>query len=554
MRDATATQPRAVTSRRQVALLFSILLPLLLVFGSLYIHRTSFVVNGQRVFSLWDDAMISMEYARNLSEGHGLVWNAGGERVWGFTNLGVTLTMALLHVLPLNEFEISLAFQILNLAILGCILALVWRVADTAFPREPWIPLGATVSVALCAPLSIWCAQGSDAGFVALWLLLCAGPILRAERDGTRWTVGTFVGLAAGVVIRPDALVFAVPLWLVGLFSRPREWRRHLTLGALTMASVSGALIAFGWLYYGDPLPNTYYLKATGAPLAAILTTGLSQLGAWIPRMAIAMILAWMAIRSDRNRPALLLFALPLVAGLAYHVAVGGDWMSRYGSRFAVPALPLFWILPSAGVWRLLGRTSLTSAMKPAAFIGAMLAISLLSNPAGTTREWFDPSQSTMLAKANAKNFRYASYFRDHTHPSTTLALHWAGIPKYFSHRYAIDVLGRSDAHIARTQMHPGRFRPGHSKWDWDYIVNVRKPDIVIGESRGLRERGDFREAYYLVRGPRKGFYLRKTALGKLLDDDVAFEDLQTGRRMASPLDPNRALPQDTRASDREKP
>ena len=106
MRDATATQPRAVTSRRQVALLFSILLPLLLVFGSLYIHRTSFVVNGQRVFSLWDDAMISMEYARNLSEGHGLVWNAGGERVWGFTNLGVTLTMALLHVLPLNEFTL----------------------------------------------------------------------------------------------------------------------------------------------------------------------------------------------------------------------------------------------------------------------------------------------------------------------------------------------------------------------------------------------------------------------------------------------------------------
>jgi hypothetical protein len=84
--------------------------------------------------------------------------------------------------------------------------------------------------------------------------------------------------------------------------------------------------------------------------------------------------------------------------------------------------------------------------------------------------------------------------------------------------------------------------------------VNVRKPDIVIGESRGLRERADFRAAYYLVKGPRKGFYLRKSALGKLLDDDVAFEDLETGRRTTSPLDPNRARLQDTRASDRETP
>ena len=270
--------------------------------------------------------------------------------------------------------------------------------------------------------------------------------------------------------------------------------------------------------------------------------------------MLIPMVLAGLAIRSDGHRPALLLFAMPLVAGLAYHVAVGGDWMSRYGSRFGVPALPLFWILPSVGAWRLLRRTSLTSAMKPAAFIGAMLGIALLFNPTGTTGEWFDPSQSTMFAKTNAKNFRYASYFRDHTDPSTTLGLHWAGIPKYFSHRYAIDLLGRSDAHIARTEIHAGRFRPGHSKWDWDYIVNVRKPDIVIGESRGLRQREDFRAAYYLVKGPRKGFYLRKSALEKLLDDDVAFEDLETGRRTASPLDPNRALPQDTRASEGEQP
>ena len=34
-------------------------------------------VDGEVAFPLFDDAMISMTYARNLANGDGLVWNAG---------------------------------------------------------------------------------------------------------------------------------------------------------------------------------------------------------------------------------------------------------------------------------------------------------------------------------------------------------------------------------------------------------------------------------------------------------------------------------------------
>jgi hypothetical protein len=52
-----------------------------------FIYRSSFMaLDGARYFSLFDDAMISMRYAWNLSHGNGLVWNAG-ERVQGYTNL-----------------------------------------------------------------------------------------------------------------------------------------------------------------------------------------------------------------------------------------------------------------------------------------------------------------------------------------------------------------------------------------------------------------------------------------------------------------------------------
>ena len=44
--------------------------------GLFYIYRTSIGLDdGTRTFLLWDDAMVSMRYAYNLTEGDGLVWN-----------------------------------------------------------------------------------------------------------------------------------------------------------------------------------------------------------------------------------------------------------------------------------------------------------------------------------------------------------------------------------------------------------------------------------------------------------------------------------------------
>src|SRR3954451_10285533 len=67
-------------------LLFAFIAAMFLIYAGLFIYRTSFVIDGERYFSLFDDAMISMRYAKNLANGYGLVWNPGGERVEGYTN------------------------------------------------------------------------------------------------------------------------------------------------------------------------------------------------------------------------------------------------------------------------------------------------------------------------------------------------------------------------------------------------------------------------------------------------------------------------------------
>jgi len=323
------------------------------------------------------------------------------------------------------------------------------------------------------------------------------------------------------------------------------------------------AFLAFGQLTYGDPLPNTWYLKGTGTSLGLRLASGLRQLGSWLPGLAPALAFSAYAIYRNRKRSPVLLCGGLVAVAFGYHVWVGGDWMWRYGSRFAAPALPLLLLLSTIGVREAVVRWR--PPRLPARAAGFLvpviaLAVAVFSNPRGTLAEWLEPQYGTMMARHNYRNFRYATYFREHTAPDTILALHWGGVPRYFSHREGLDVLGRSDRHIARTLAQGNRYKPGHAKWDWDYVVNVRKPDIVIGESRGLRDRDDFRREYVLVKGPRRGFYVRKTSLAKLLDENLALEDLSTGRRTPrrydtlEPLDPGPALPQDDDSPSQEVP
>ena len=57
-----------------------------LAFVSLWVGAVTYLnwyMNGQSLIGV-DDANIYMVYMRNLAEGHGLVFNVGGERVEGF--------------------------------------------------------------------------------------------------------------------------------------------------------------------------------------------------------------------------------------------------------------------------------------------------------------------------------------------------------------------------------------------------------------------------------------------------------------------------------------
>lgn len=510
-------------SRRAVALL-SLVVVIHLAWGASYIKRTSFLYDGERVFSLWDDAMISMQYAQNLRHGHGLVWNAGGERVWGYTNLGVTLVMAALHWLPLERTRMALAVQVLELAMLGAILLLTWGLTRRLFPESEWIALAGVAAVALCAPLAIWSLQGSDVGFVALWLTGMAFA-LSDPAIGTRTRL---LVMALGLWIRPDVALLYVPAVLAA--GAAGGGPRMVLMGAGALLATLAAMLALGQLYYGDPFPNTYYLKATGSPRALMWASGLGELWAWLPQLAIPIALAGVAAVWQRANPVVVLIASWIVIAQAYNVWVGGDFIVGYGSRFVAWSLPFLLVLAVAGWWRTLQRwLPARPVLGSTLFWLGTLGMGVGLNPHVSLVEWLTSDAIPMHRGSNRNNYRFASYLRSHTTPDTTLAAHWGGVPVYFSGRPAIDVLGRSDRHIAKLDV--PIFLPGHSKWDWNYVLG-QEPDVFRAPSRGLGAHADFRRSYVRIE-TRSGlsFYMRRDRLRNLTDESVVLTDLISGKR-----------------------
>ena len=496
----------------------------LALWGAFYIARTSFVIGGRRVFCLWDDGMISMTYARNLARGDGLLWNPGGEAIQGFSNPGVTLLMAAIHLLPIDSFTISAVVQLVTLA---CLLAtallvgaLASRIGDAA-----WLAPVAIAAVAASASFCFWTLQGSDVGFVALWLV---GSVFwfstRGGAEG-RWPAGLFALLAIGPLIRLDSLLFVGVFGLVALALPGDRVLRALRGGAL-VGAVVGAMLLASFAYYGDPLPNTFYLKATGAPLSVVLQSGLSQLGDLLPAALATLVLAGLGVWKHRDDPRVLLCGGLSLVAIVYHVQVGGDWAPDRGSRFIAVVLPLLALLSTVGAHSLLGeRRTLVAA--------SAILVALAANTSGVVSEWLDPREPTFLADRNLRNLESALYIRAHTDPDTTVAVTFAGVYPYFSERSAIDVWGKSDRHIAKQPVR--LFFPGHSKWDWPYVIDERRPDLVtsaISPKAMLMRLKSFQRDYYrAVRDQRTWFFVRRDALSKVHDPELAYYDIATAEQ-----------------------
>lgn len=190
-----------------------------------------------------DDFFISFTYARNLVEGRGFVFNPG-ERVFGVTNPGFTLLLALLNLLTRVPIHV-LGSVVSGLALLLVALFLLWEASERDRFWE-----GLLGGLLVLGSSYLWTNVGGEWSAVLAVFLVSARI---AERKPI--LAGVLMGLA--VWLRPDAglgvAVLGLMLWTKG---RRLPWRYGIAAGA-TIAV--GALAA--WLYFGTLVPQSFVAK-----------------------------------------------------------------------------------------------------------------------------------------------------------------------------------------------------------------------------------------------------------------------------------------------------
>jgi arabinofuranosyltransferase len=480
--------------------------------AAVFIARSSVETEQGRFFCLFDDAMISLRYAWNLAHGDGLVWNPG-ERVEGTTCFLFTLYMSV-GALFLGKSAAALFVQVTGaLLVLG--VALLARWLSRSLGATPGLGVVTAAAVLAYYPLSYWSLLGMETGFLTA---LALGALLLALRLGSDskadWRLGLLLGLMFAT--RPDAVFPAAAIlgfragWILVRHRRLKAlspWLSEL----LPFAGIALLLTLFRLVYFGSPLPNTYELKMGGWPLSSRLENGWLFVAPFFEssRYLFVFALASPLLRRDGRRLLLCTFAGAVVAS---QIWVGGDAWPYW--RLLVPGVVVTIVLAVDGMSALVGL--LLRRERPSLSVAFALACSGAAIWAAN-RPFLDELRMDIpayMVKLNRRSVKVGLKLSRYARPEASVAVRAAGAMPYYSGLRGVDVLGKSDRHIARLRPPPpvcsGTVSPGHNKYDLDYSIGKLRPDVIYDGLTSARYQPgifEFVQKHYVQRGP---FWFRR--------------------------------------------
>lgn len=298
-----------------------------------------------------DDAYISFRFARNLAEGHGLVWNIGGERVEGYTNFLSVLLLAISHraglEIPIVETCLAIA------ASLGTVALLVWVAHRHLGGLHPWIAVVIAFFLADRITATHTVSGMETQLFVFLLAVVITLALAFVDAPSRSIALMLALGFFACVLCRPDAAVFVGGIFIaLGLC--------HKKTGSpashcppfneiWVCASIFGLLVAvyaaWKYSYFGYLLPNSFYIKSR--PEQAFSLAGRRNVLEFFKHVAIRMRLFQFPIllvavpqvprliKDARIRPKITLVLLPATLAAMYYSTITHEMGFAY--RFSYP-------------------------------------------------------------------------------------------------------------------------------------------------------------------------------------------------------------------------
>ena len=492
---------------------------------------------GSRRFTLFDDAMISMDYGRTLARAGEMVWFPGAPRVQGFTNPLWTLWMALVHLVG---FDGSSAALVMSLTGVLLILASSWIIFDLVHTHSVGnnhlIAVLSAGSLPFLYPLTYWTLRGMEVGALTFLCLLMLRATVNHIRDGrVRISFSMILPMILGIATRFDFAIFCVVAVASLLLWGPAYVKTRLAAlyGAIVIATAASVCLAQK-LYWGSWLPNTYHLKMDGVSPIDRISRGLASSAKTSVLFAIIAIAVCSQLRSTEfHRRVVLIASAMFVAMAAYAVYIGGDaWEGEMLNRFYATIVPLVPLIVGLSFNTL--RKRATPAVISIALVLTAVGAGVTVNPFGFSNEHFyvvaavsilsafiifvlsliprdgfvagavvaavclivsaypmaqqQRHSDLLLTRTNLFVTESVETMRDTTEVGASVATIWAGVPAYYSHRTMLDLLGKNDTFIATSAPH-GAFFPGHNKWDYDYSIGELQPDVIFQTfDRGLEK------------------------------------------------------------------
>jgi hypothetical protein len=441
-----------------------------------------------------DDAFISFRYAKNLVEGHGLVFNIG-ERVEGYTNFLWTILIALGMLLGIDPLIFS---QVLSIgAYLFTVFVLVYLsyriVRDHDSHKSVIIPVAA-LAILLMHDYNIYATSGLETSLTAALITAGFTALVMAKSKRGILLGGYILILAA--LTRPDAMIFYI-MGIPYIFMLGKEYRKDILIYLIPLVSIYVPYWIIRYAYYGYPFPNTYYAKVAYMPY---WSQGLAYLFLYVRTYYILILLpvAMIAVIPIFIRSYLsslkvtrligrtwLLGILFIVPYVLYVVRSGGDFMF---ARFFIPIAPLCFFFLESAIMAISRRIQARAAI--AAVV--LLAVFFSWNQYDTPRKFingivdersFYPAESIEQAKVDGHNLQKYLDGLDVTlgfYGSKAMTVYYSDLPD------AVELqTGLTDEYIAHRPI-KRRGRPGHEKMaPHDYILKrginfiLKKTDVL---------------------------------------------------------------------------
>jgi hypothetical protein len=393
-----------------------------------------------------DDAFITLRYARNWADGHGIVWNVGDIPVEGYSNFLSLVLARIAFAVGVDPLLVLKAVGALAFVVTG---ALVYRLA-----RRYLGPAAATAPVVLLTAHPgqlLWAVAGLETSTYTLCVVAAVFAVTRALRvpvvdDGDalatpaaepdlRWAAAAGGLACVASLVRPEGplVAFAIGLPLaVGLLpaGRRRATARALLALGLCFALPYALYFAWRWSYFGRPLPNSVYCKSDYIGDRFKIVRAFWEATWWLP--LVSLIIPWRRLRAPQ------LATLALTAAYVV-ILIGADPVLSFWDRYFLPVHALLVVTACVGIdnlARLAARGRVSVGLRQLVLaLGALLATgSLVDSVYGPVLERTDRYALRTRARESL-----AAYLSDQLRPGEWYVIGDAGLVPYLTGGRVLD-------------------------------------------------------------------------------------------------------------------